>query len=1173
MNSKKNLFIPVPTFHFFLFIIFVTILLSPQVAVADKVMDYGGTPVYIASPFQSNVSFSSYSDGDDQVCYVVADDVNVGGTDDEGRQDTIFRINPYTGEEHLIGITGTLEIESIDFDPATGILYGTDHDQLGTIDLSTGQFTAHSNKLGSGDGSLGHLAFDDIDGMAFEPSTGILYATVRRSGKADLLIQINTHSGSAVADAFGPGIDYVVVEKTLNLPDIDDLAFDSNDGKLYGTANIEGYSDHLVQIDKTTGATHDVGRIQRHNGSYLRNFEAFTSNTSGELIGIQGGSTKTVYHISKGDAKASVLSMLSQASDYEAISCNIGSSDDMADLELEKSVDEPNPSRGDNVTFTVTVVNRGPVTAHSVEVTDVLPHVLPYASHQTGQGSYDPSTGVWDVGRLAVSHSATLYLTVTVNTGNPVTNTAEVTHADEPDRDSTPDNNDPWEDDQDDATVTPRVQNINLCIEKWVDNPAPNEGDEVVFSIRVCNDPADFTDIVVIDQLPVGLSFLGAIPERGWFSYDVYTRRITWEIPRLNIGEAATLQVRAKVQTSHHVENCAEIVQSTPAENTSDNRACASITPGGSSGGGDAGVESDGNLATELVQRLFHRRQDAQERHALRAAPEPVMLSNNKSAAFAENTPAGKTSINLAHYIPETGPQNTSAYLVTPMDLLGITNATSVFAADYLRPEGRRLAALFGATSPAGLLYDHAKATCDRLGGGRLEDVSHLNVLDHPFVLSRLIHANGNTDYNISFAAYRTAAGYTIDSRFAQSQYDVPVNASEVINLQVWSVAPQYTASLVEDILVSLSQEADLIFENRQDRLPPVPGVFVRDGDYDQGRLTLRIVNRSGASRVVVRGTAARTEHDAVQKIRMPFEHTVLLPEPEEGASYVEVEVVVGSVFDATFEVEDPETHSMDQLYYADGAWSYTWGSESSVTSFETSVQQEPAASEARYALERSALISGIVKDWASLFRYLRPNGQPVDLSDYEYIEFTAAGTGLVQVVVEKASIESWDQYGYTFMLSNEENVYRIPLANFSRSGGAGSLTSEDITLVAFYLVGNGFSSSPFELTVKNLSFVGSTTVANEQEHELPGKISLSQNFPNPFNPTTQIEFALSESVPVRISVFDVLGREVALLVDDVLGAGHHSASFDARQMSSGTYLYRLTTPSQSLVRKMVLMK
>ncbi len=89
----------------------------------------------------------------------------------------------------------------------------------------------------------------------------------------------------------------------------------------------------------------------------------------------------------------------------------------------------------------------------------------------------------------------------------------------------------------------------------------------------------------------------------------------------------------------------------------------------------------------------------------------------------------------------------------------------------------------------------------------------------------------------------------------------------------------------------------------------------------------------------------------------------------------------------------------------------------------------------------------------------------------------------------------------------------------------------------------------------------------------LPTDFALSQNYPNPFNPTTTISFALPKSSPVTLSVYNILGQEVARLVDGPMAAGAHQVTFDAANMASGIYFYRLQTDGFSEQRKMVLMK
>jgi hypothetical protein len=102
--------------------------------------------------------------------------------------------------------------------------------------------------------------------------------------------------------------------------------------------------------------------------------------------------------------------------------------------------------------------------------------------------------------------------------------------------------------------------------------------------------------------------------------------------------------------------------------------------------------------------------------------------------------------------------------------------------------------------------------------------------------------------------------------------------------------------------------------------------------------------------------------------------------------------------------------------------------------------------------------------------------------------------------------------------------------------------------------------------------------VASEGEGTLPEAVTLAQNYPNPFRPSTEIAFTLAESASVTLQVYDVLGRRVATLVDGELPTGTHTVTWDGgddagRRVASGTYLYRLETGSQSLSRTMTLLK
>ncbi len=117
-----------------------------------------------------------------------------------------------------------------------------------------------------------------------------------------------------------------------------------------------------------------------------------------------------------------------------------------------------------------------------------------------------------------------------------------------------------------------------------------------------------------------------------------------------------------------------------------------------------------------------------------------------------------------------------------------------------------------------------------------------------------------------------------------------------------------------------------------------------------------------------------------------------------------------------------------------------------------------------------------------------------------------------------------------------------------------------------------GFSSTAPQVQV--LHWFGADVVGvNKVDNKIPDKYSLSQNYPNPFNPTTNIEFRIADFGFVSLKVYDILGREVATLVNEEKPAGSYNVSFDASSLSSGVYFYRLNSGSFISTKKMILLK
>ena len=97
--------------------------------------------------------------------------------------------------------------------------------------------------------------------------------------------------------------------------------------------------------------------------------------------------------------------------------------------------------------------------------------------------------------------------------------------------------------------------------------------------------------------------------------------------------------------------------------------------------------------------------------------------------------------------------------------------------------------------------------------------------------------------------------------------------------------------------------------------------------------------------------------------------------------------------------------------------------------------------------------------------------------------------------------------------------------------------------------------------------------VTNTENEELPTRVTLSGNYPNPFNPETTIRYALPQAGQVHLAVYNLLGREVAILVEGSKPAGHHTVRFGADNLASGVYVYRLQAQGKTIVRTMILVK
>ena len=245
-------------------------------------------------------------------CYTIPED-----------QGILVRLDKATGGETTIGSLGladTEEVEAIAFSPNSDTLFASNGADLGFVDLTTGAYTLIGS-FGSGDGADGILAFDDVDGLTWDPVNNVLFASVRVPGQ-DILIRVDRSTGAHIPDAFGPNIDYVRITGPLILADVDDIAINPADGEMYAVANTSTNNDILINIDKNTGVSTKIGDV------LVDNMEGFGFSNDGLLYATTGkssgaGTDNSFFSLDIGTGNATLITNLTTGQDYESCDCMV----------------------------------------------------------------------------------------------------------------------------------------------------------------------------------------------------------------------------------------------------------------------------------------------------------------------------------------------------------------------------------------------------------------------------------------------------------------------------------------------------------------------------------------------------------------------------------------------------------------------------------------------------------------------------------------------------------------------------------------------------------------------------------------------------------------------------------------------------------------------------------
>ncbi len=176
--------------------------------------------------------------------------------------------------------------------------------------------------------------------------------------------------------------------------------------------------------------------------------------------------------------------------------------------------------------------------------------------------------------------------------------------------------------------------------------------------------------------------------------------------------------------------------------------------------------------------------------------------------------------------------------------------------------------------------------------------------------------------------------------------------------------------------------------------------------------------------------------------------------------------------------------------------------------------------------------------------------------------------------------IENLPDFVFNMLYENYQYVDSVLYADSVAYAFAGS-HSNSAYYSKFWEIAKNFTIGLFQKASYRIACViytewvnaGQATGVNEENNNIINSFELSQNYPNPFNPSTNIQYAINSKQFVTLKVYNLLGKEVKTLVNENKSPGIYSVKFDASNMPSGIYFYKLKTENRSETKKMVLLK
>lgn len=489
---------------------------------------------------------------------------------------------------------------------------------------------------------------------------------------------------------------------------------------------------------------------------------------------------------------------------------------------------------------------------------------------------------------------------------------------------------------------------------------------------------------------------------------------------------------------------------------------------------------------------------------------EATRFDKAKLAASSNMARGGTSNLTMTEMFPTELQSGDVADITSPTDILDFTIAQEVLSVDF-SIQGATKGVVLGVRTKD-KVYNHTKASCDRLRGAEILNVKTVAVGGYNFLMQAIEQRNGVTEYAISFAVGKNYGDnfYTLQTNWFVKEY---TPSKDVYNFQVWATLPAQSIKLVNDILNNLTASIPVF----QTEVQKVPKTYAAKVSREGTELVLKLKSLKEAQSIEIVMDQNYSETNGFTHRYNPIRSEI--------TQTIRINVDDAYEFDGLIYVEGVV---QEAFYSADGNWGLDFDTTYTlIDKYLVSNNLDRVYEEGELAINRNVNLEVHSEDdYATLYKSLLPGQIPADYNEYKFVSFKAKGSGLLELGLIKSSIQNWKhQYKAMLNVGTQEQTYYVPFKFLKSTNSNQPINADDLTMLTFTFLPVEAKTHYLDLTIEDVKF---TNKAPDGYEEL---LYTMQNefmvYPNPSRGNVNCLLYSDTSTTAVATLYDVSGKAI----------------------------------------------